>query len=127
MKSKITKTKFLYDRVIRQNYYLIVNKSYNKFREIAKNELSINIKDKDDYGSGLCHLSSAGHILIWIKDKEDLESILHECFHAVYLALTNRGINCFPHKSDDTYQEIYAYNVAFVSSYFLRKLNYRRK
>lgn len=41
-----------------------------------------------------------GHYLIWVKNKKDSYTLIHECFHAVIMVLGDCGVHLQPDNSD---------------------------
>ncbi len=98
----------IFDPVFMTNFYAVVGKSHNIFRNIMKKEINIDIKKSNSDGKFYVIEQNEQEVgLIWSKDRTI--HLIHECFHATSWALRIKGIE-LSNESD----EIFSYYQQFL-------------
>lgn len=110
-KTKKSKIQHIYDPIFKQNYYFIDCKNHDEFLKICLDELEIDIGKEKRLVDGECYeiIREDIPIQVFWTNKKHIEVVVHECFHAVYSCLSNRGIEL-----STSSEEIFAYLLQYL-------------
>ena len=114
-KVKVHKPQHIYDPVFMINYYVSLGVSVTAYIKSVKKYLNIDIDESEFINSGgrASHFtnnkSGKEVIWIWVKNKSDMQSLVHEIFHGVFFTLEDRGI-----RLDYSSNEVFAYNIGML-------------
>lgn len=104
------KIKHLYHTTYKVNIWVCYGTPDNYFKKQMKNELDLDIQDYLPNGQCLANSKKAVYI-IWTR-KKYLPDLVHECFHATFFILKDKGL-----KLDDSSDEAYAYLLAEIFNF----------
>lgn len=105
-KNKKKLPSFYYDELYKQNFYFHLGWNEKEFFDYASENYGRN-GDSLDFTDGLC-LSienkdiGARGVVVWIRKKNDIPSLVHEATHAALFTLGERGFNLTFSESDET-------------------------
>ena len=111
MNNKNTNVIYFTDAVYGQDFMFVFAKSQDKFCEIVKEELNIELGNAQADGEFCVLPVSRKHksiAVIWSSNKQS--SLIHECLHACSYVLRNRNILL----SSIEAEEAYAYYLSYI-------------
>jgi hypothetical protein len=99
------------DPIYCQDFVFVLNRSHNKFRDIMKKYLNIDIKEAEYNCSGefysFQNKDQCPLAVIWVSGKH---TIVHEIFHATAWLMRNRDITL----DSEGAEESWAYHISFL-------------
>ena len=85
----------IWEPVFQSNYYYIIAKDYKTFCAITKKSLGVEPKpaEWEPKGHTSCFEKDEGTLVLIWANKNKVDIIAHECFHAVFQELKVRGVS----------------------------------
>jgi len=96
------------------SYYVSFGITERSFRDAFKRIIGDDIDDRKLFAGFTVIVPDKSIVWIWTKDK-DIPNLAHEVFHAVDLAMDNRGV-----RLNDGSDEVYAYQISMLMRKILK-------
>lgn len=86
---------------------------YDNNTLLTDDERNILLKDLDDEQiNGLTMYTDSGNVIVWLREKDNINNVVHEIFHVVNIIMSSRGIKL----TDEG--EPYAYLMGWITQQY---------